>query len=122
MRLSQQQLQQALAFEHIEAYAVLDVDVSASRDQANLADIATHYPSGDSFAFSEFTSILNITDLQHPVDYDLFFNDRSEDGVPFRDIGDGLAQFGALGIPISSIFLTTQGTSGTNVRLLLEGK
>ena len=71
MTLYETEVKDALGEWASDRYAQLAVDVSSTHDDANLADIATHYPSGDAFSWDEFDKIIFVTDLQHPVDWEL---------------------------------------------------
>jgi len=98
-------------------YAQLAVDVSSTHDDADLADIATHYPSGDSFSWDEFNKIIFVTDLQHPVDWEVKINDTANDAVPFSARGDSLERV----LKIDKLFFTNTATSTTDVLILMEG-
>jgi len=98
-------------------YAQLAVDVSSTHDDADLADIATHYPSGDAFSWDEFDKIIFVTDLQHPVDWEVKINDTANDAVTFKARGDTMERV----LPIDKLFFTNTATSTTDVLILMEG-
>jgi len=98
-------------------YAQLAVDVSSTHDDADLADIATHYPSGDAFSWDEFDKIIFVTDLQHPVDWEVKINDTANDAITFKARGDTMERV----LPIDKLFFTNTATSTTDVLILMEG-
>jgi len=100
-----------------DRYAQLAVDVSSTHDDADLADIATHYPSGDSFSWDEFDKIIFVTDLQHPVDWEVKIDDTSNDAITFKARGDTMERV----LPIDKLFFTNTATSTTDVLILMEG-
>jgi len=101
-------------------YAVLEVDVSSTHDDTDLADIATHYPSGDAFSWDEFQAIIFITDLKHDVDYELKYNDTANDAELVTAKGTKIYRTGVDGEKITKIFFTNTATA-TSVLLKLEG-
>jgi len=113
----EQQEKEALQKWASSRYAQLAVDVSSTHDDADLADIATHYPSGDPFSWDEFDKIIFVTDLQHPVDWEVKLNDTSNDAVTFKARGDTMERV----LPIDKLFFTNTATSTTDVLILMEG-
>jgi len=117
MPMSQEQAIEALKRFSSTSYAQLAVDVSSTHDDADLADIATHYPSGDAFSWDEFDKIIFVTDLQHPVDWEVKINDTANDAVTFKARGDTMERV----LPIDKLFFTNTDTSTTDVLILMEG-
>jgi len=99
-------------------YAILSVDLSVAHTDEDLANIATHRDSGSAFDWSEFTKIIFITTLNHPVDYDLAYNDPNNDLEPVT--GSGTQIYRTAG-GIEKIYLTNSATSSTALILKLEG-
>jgi len=99
-------------------YAILNVDVSAAHTDEDLANIATHRDSGASFSWDEFTKIIFITTLNHPVDYDLAYNDPDNDLEPVTASGTQIYRTAG---GIEKIYITHSATSATALILKLEG-
>jgi len=99
-------------------YVVLEVDLSATHTDEDLANIATHYPSGGAFSWDEFTKIIFITTLNHPVDYELAYNDPANDHEPVTGAGTKIYRTAE---GIEKMYLTNTATSGTALRLKVEG-
>jgi len=99
-------------------YAVLEVDVSSAHTDEDLANIATHYPSGNAFSWDEFSTegIIFITDLRHSVDFELKKDSTSNDAAMFFTDGQSWERVGA-----SSLYITHTATNATTVIILLEG-
>jgi len=102
-------------------YAVLAVDVSTAHTDADLANIATHHPSGDAFSWEEFTNINWIKDIQHPVDYSLKLADTGNDRVEFSARGQNWERIAGVLEGSLVIYFTNTATTDTDVLLLLEG-
>jgi len=117
MMVSKQDHQDSLERWSSSKYAQLAVDVSSTHDDADLADIATHYPSGDAFGWNEFDKIVFVTSLQHPVDWEVKINSTENDAIPFKARGDSLERV----LKIDKLFFTNSATSTTDVLILLEG-
>ena len=117
MTIHEQEAEEALGKWSSSKYAQLAVDVSSTHDDADLADIATHYPSGDAFSWSEFDKIIFVTDLQHPVDWEVKINDTANDAITFKARGDTMERV----LPIDKLFFTNTATSTTDVLILMEG-
>jgi len=117
MNFSQEQHLENLERWASSRYAQLAVDVSSTHDDVDLATIATHYPSGNSFSWDEFDKIIFVTDLQHSVDWEVKINDTANDAIPFSARGDSLERV----LKIDKLFFTNSSTSTTNVLMLLEG-
>jgi len=98
-------------------YAVLSVDVSSTHDDVDLANIATHHPSGDAFSWDEFTAIIFVTDRRHTVNFELKYNDTGNDADFYSARGDGVEHL----LGITKIFFSNDATDATPVLLLLEG-
>jgi len=103
------------------SYAVLAVDVSSTHTDADLANIATHHPSGDAFSWDEFNNINWIKDIQHPVDYGLKLADTGNDRVEFSARGQNWERIAGVLKGNLVIYFTNTATTGTDVLLLLEG-
>jgi len=100
-------------------YAILNVDVSAAHTDEDLANIATHRDSGASFSWDEFTEIIFITTLNHPItDYDLAYNDPDNDLEPVTDPGTQIYRTAG---GIEKIYITHSDTSTTALILKVEG-
>jgi len=99
-------------------YAILEVDLSATHTDEDLADIATHYPDGGAFSWDEFTEIIFVTTLNHPCDYELAYNDPDNDHEPVTGAGTQIYRTAG---GIEKIFLTNTATSATALRLKIEG-
>jgi len=99
-----------------QKYVVLQVDVSSTHNDTDLADIATHYPSGDDFSWDEFNKIIFVTDRRHTVNYEIRYNSTDNDADLYEGRGDGIEHYG-----IEKMFLSNDSTDGTPVLLLLEG-
>jgi len=102
-------------------YAVLEVDVSSEHTDADLADIATHHPSGDAFSWDEFTNINWIKDMRHPIDFGLKLADTGNDRAEFTAKGQNWNRIAGVLNGSLVIYFTNSSTSTTNVLLLLEG-
>jgi len=102
-------------------YAVLAVDVSVAHTDEDLANIATHHPSGNAFSWDEFNNINFITDLQHPVDYGLKLADTNNNRAEFSARGQEWSRIASILEDSLVIYFTNTATTGTNVLLLLEG-
>jgi len=104
-------------------YVVLQVDVSSTHDDADLADIATHYPSGDAFSWDEFNGIIFITDIKLPInEFELKYNSTDNDAEPFTAAGQTVEHTGVDGEPITSIYFSNNDTDpSNNVIIKLEG-
>jgi len=99
-------------------YAVLNVDVSTAHTDQDLAEISTHRNSGEAFSWDEFTRIIFITTLNHPVDYDLAYNDPDNDKEPVTASGTQIYRTAG---GIERIYITHSATSTTALILKLEG-
>lgn len=102
-------------------YVVLAVDVSSTHTDEDLANIATHHPSGDAFSWDEFNNINWIKDIQHPVDYGLKLASTENDRVEFSARGQNWERVALILANNLVIYLTNSQTSSTSVLLLLEG-
>jgi len=121
MNFSQEQHEENLERWATSKYAVLAVDVSVAHTDADLANIATHYPSGNAFSWDEFTNINWIKDIQHPVDYGLKLADTGNDRVEFSARGQNWERIASVLEGSLVIYFTNTATVGTDVLLLLEG-
>jgi len=117
MSFSQEQHRENLRDWSSSKYAVLEVDVSTTHNDADLANIATHYPSGDDFSWNEFTEIIFVTDRRHTVNFELKYNDTENDADFYSARGDGVKHL----LGITQMFFTNTATDATPVLLLLEG-
>jgi len=99
-------------------YAILEVDLSSTHTDEDLANIATHYPSGGAFSWDEFTKIIFITTLNHPVDYELAYNDPDNDHEPVTGAGTEIYRTAG---GIETMYLTNTATSTTALKLKIEG-
>ena len=99
-------------------YAIVNVDLSSTHTDEDLANITTHRNSGEAFSWDEFTKIVFITTLNHPVDYDLAYNDPDNDLEPIT--GPGTQIYRTAG-GIERIYITNSATSETALILKLEG-
>jgi len=104
-----------------DKYAVLAVDVSSTHTDADLANIATHHPSGDAFSWDEFTNINWIKDMRHPVDFGLKLADTGNDRAEFTAKGQNWTRIANILKANLVIYFTNTATSATTVLLLLEG-
>jgi len=102
-------------------YAVLAVDVSSTHTDADLANIATHHPSGDSFSWSEFNNINWIKDMRHSVDFGLKLADTGNDRAEFTAKGQNWNRIASVLEDSLIIYFTNSATNATTVLLLLEG-
>jgi len=118
MTLYETEVKDALGEWASDRYAILEVDLSATHTDADLATIATHYPSGTAFSWDEFTKIIFITTLNHPVDYELAYNDPANDYEPVTGAGTQIYRTAG---GIEKIYLTNSVTSTTSLRLKIEG-
>jgi len=114
----EQQEKEALREWASDRYAVLEVDLSSAHSDEDLANIATHYPSGDAFSWMEFTKIIFITTLNHPVDYEFAYNDPDNDHEPITAKGTKIYRTAG---GIEKMYLTNTATSATALRLKIEG-
>jgi len=99
-------------------YAILNVDISVAHTDEDLANIATHRDSGVAFSWDEFTKIIFITTLNHPVDYDLAYNDSANDKEPVTAKGTKIYRTAG---GIEKIYITHSATSATALILKIEG-
>ena len=121
MNFSQEQHEENLERWATSKYAILAVDVSSAHTDADLANIATHHPSGDSFSWSEFTNINWIKDMRHSVDFGLKLADTGNDRAEFTAKGQNWDRIANVLEGSLVIYFTNTATSSTNVLLLLEG-
>jgi len=121
MSLYEEEAKRALREFASSKYAVLAVDVSSAHTDADLANIATHHPSGDSFSWSEFTNINWIKDMRHSVDFGLKLADTGNDRAEFTAKGQNWDRIANVLEGSLVIYFTNTATSSTNVLLLLEG-
>jgi len=121
MPMSQEQAIEALKRFSSTSYAVLAVDVSSTHTDADLANIATHHPSGDTFSWDEFTNINWIKDMRHSVDFGLKLADTGNDRAEFTAKGQNWDRIANVLEGSLVIYFTNTATSSTNVLLLLEG-
>lgn len=99
-------------------YVVLNVDVSSTHTDEDLANIATHRDSGVVFSWNEFSAVYYITDLKHPIDYSLVLNDTGNDEIPILTRGTEVNNV----VEVTSIYFNNTATSADPVVLLLEGE
>jgi len=112
------EMEEALRKWSSSLYAILNVDVSVAHTDEDLANIATHRDSGASFSWDEFTKIIFITTINHPVDYDLAYNDPDNDLEPVTASGTQIYRTAG---GIEKIYITHSATSATALILKLEG-
>jgi len=113
--------QRALSQWASSKYAVLEVDVSSTHTDADLATIATHHPSGDLFSWDEFTNINWIKDMRHSVDFGLKLADTANDRAEFTAKGQNWNRIASILAENLVIYFTNTATSATTVLLELEG-
>jgi len=118
MSMYEEEAKKALREFAASKYAVLEVDLSSTHTDEDLANIATHRDSGETFDWSEFTKIIFITTLNHPVDYDLAYNDPDNDLEPVTDSGTQIYRTAG---GIEKIYITNSATSATELILKIEG-
>jgi len=121
MTIHEQEAEEALGKWSSSKYAILSVDVSSAHTDEDLANIATHHPSGDAFSWDEFNNINWIKDIQHPVDYGLKLADTGNDRVEFSARGQNWERIAGVLEGNLVIYFTNTATVGTDVLLLLEG-
>jgi len=102
-------------------YAILSVDVSSAHTDEDLANIATHHPSGDDFSWDEFTNINWIKDMRHPIDFGLKLADTGNDRAEFTAKGQNWNRIAGVLKDNLVIYFTNSATNATDVLLLLEG-
>jgi len=102
-------------------YAVLAVDVSSAHTDEDLANIATHHPSGNAFSWDEFTNINWITDIRHTVDFGLKLADTGNDRNEFTAKGQKWTRMASVLEGSLVIYFTNTATNATTVLLVLEG-
>jgi len=115
------EIEEALRRWSVDRYAVLAVDVSSTHTDADLANIATHHPSGDAFSWDEFNNINWIKDMRHTVDFGLKLADTENDRSEFVARGQNWNRIAGILKDNLVIYFTNTTTTGTDVLLLLEG-
>jgi len=102
-------------------YAILAVDVSVAHTDEDLANIATHHPSGDAFSWDEFNNINFITCMRHSVDFGLKLASTNNNRAEFTAKGQKWTRIADILEDNLVIYFTNSATSGTTVLLELEG-
>jgi len=118
MTLYEPEIEEALRKWSSSLYAILEVDLSTTHTDEDLANIAAHYPDGGAFSWDEFNKIIFITTLNHPVDYEFAYNDPDNDHEPVTGAGTQIYRTAG---GIEKIYLTNTATSATALRLKIEG-
>jgi len=121
MMVSKQDHQDSLERWSSSKYAILSVDVSSEHTDEDLANIATHHPSGDSFSWDEFTNINWIKDMRHTVDFGLKLADTENDRAEFTAKGQNWNRIAGVLEGSLVIYFTNSTTDATPVLLELEG-